>query len=135
MSDAPSDQELVVHAPLPKSRDTEVDRRLRSIWLRCRELGAVKTIEATRLPGMLPEDLRSSRADGGVAALENGTADMQVVLRHAHDVLNLSLMFAAPDDTRTRRLRTGSAVPSGRVEFDRLWTEVAGDERGDSWGR
>ncbi|WP_158852131.1 CATRA conflict system CASPASE/TPR repeat-associated protein [Saccharothrix deserti] len=134
MSDAPTDQELVGHlfAPLADPPDPVVEAGLRAIWARCRDLGAVHPIAATGLPADLPENLRSARPDQAVAALENGTADVQVVLRQSHDVLNLSLVLAVPGDTRARRLRGGSAVPPGWVEFDRIWREVVGRDA-DGW--
>jgi hypothetical protein len=134
MSDAPTDQELVVHlfAPSPDPMDPVVEDGLRAIWARCRDLGAVHAIAVRGLPPHLPRDLRSSRPDEAVAGLENIGSDVQVVLRQSHDVLNLSLVLAVPADTCVRRLRGGSAVPPGWVEFDRVLQEVLGGDT-DGW--
>ncbi|XVS61691.1 CATRA conflict system CASPASE/TPR repeat-associated protein [Actinosynnema sp. CA-299493] len=134
MTVPPTDQELVGHlfAPLADAPDPAVETSLRMIWERCRDLGVVHPVATTGLPAHLPADLRSSRRDEAVAAAENGTADVQVVLRQSHDALNLSLVLAVPADTRSRRLRAGSAVPPGWVEFDRVWREVVGRDA-DGW--
>jgi hypothetical protein len=134
MTATPTDQELVGHlfAPLTDPPDPAIETGLRTIWERCRDLGAVHAIATTGLPAELPDDLRSSRADQAIAAAENDTADVQVVLRQSHDVLNLSLVLAVPADTKARRLRGGSAIPPGWVEFDRIRRDVIGRDA-DGW--
>jgi hypothetical protein len=61
-----------------------------------------------------------------LAAGEDRAADYQVIARRHYDVVNLSMVFAAPLGALSRRLRIGSASPPGWVEFSRWWDELAG---------
>ncbi|MEU4041610.1 CATRA conflict system CASPASE/TPR repeat-associated protein [Streptomyces antibioticus] len=124
------DQELVVHvyAPTDGPHAKAAHRQLQGIWDRCRDrLGMVREIAATGLPAVLPSGPDAMTQGGPVAAIEDRAADHQAVVRREHDVVNLSLVFAAPQDTASRRLRIGSASPPGWVEFDRWWGELAAD--------
>ncbi|HET9255019.1 MAG TPA: CATRA conflict system CASPASE/TPR repeat-associated protein, partial [Pseudonocardiaceae bacterium] len=73
----------------------------------------------------LPLDPRRASPTAAVAAQEDPAADYQTIMRRDHDVINFSMVFAAPADTDSRRLRIGSTSPPGWIEFDRWWTELA----------
>ncbi|MFF3935187.1 CATRA conflict system CASPASE/TPR repeat-associated protein [Streptomyces phaeofaciens] len=125
-----ADQELVVHvyAPTDGPLAKAAYRQIQGVWDRCRDrLGMVQEIPATGLPATLPPDADALTPGRPAAAIEDRAADHQAVVRREHDVVNLSLVFAAPQGTATRRLRIGSASPPGWVEFDRWWAELAAD--------
>ncbi|KAA0940809.1 CATRA conflict system CASPASE/TPR repeat-associated protein [Streptomyces apricus] len=101
-------------------------RQIHGIWNRCRDgLGMVDEVPSTGLPTGLPPGANMLTPGRPVAAIQDRAADYQAVVRREHDVVNLSMVFAAPLDTRSRRLRIGSASPPGWVEFDRWWNELA----------
>ncbi|PSL52111.1 class 3 adenylate cyclase [Saccharothrix carnea] len=127
----PGEQDLVVHvfAPLGGRHARRAGEQVRAIWLRCRELlGVTDPIGGTGLPAEPPASVPTG-LDGALAAAQNEAVDLQLVLRRHHDLLNLSVLFAAP-------ARTGLAsfVPPGWIEFDRWWSEVQGDDVGDLLG-
>jgi hypothetical protein len=122
------DQELVVHlfAPIEGPLAALAYEQTRQIWKRCQHrLGMTGSIPNTGLPTELPEDPRRLPSNRALAAQEDLAADYQAIVRREHDVLNLSMVFAAPLDTPSRRLRIGSASPPGWIEFDRWWDELA----------
>ncbi|WP_329282043.1 CATRA conflict system CASPASE/TPR repeat-associated protein [Streptomyces sp. NBC_01451] len=123
-------QELVVHlyASLDGPFATAGYQQIRGVWERCRDgLGMVGPIAGTGLPDTLPSDAATLVPGRAAAAQEDPAADFQAVVRREHDVVNLSIVFAAPLDTPARRRRIGSASPPGWAEFDRWWTGLASD--------
>lgn len=123
-----ADQELVVHVFGPTDGpDAEAAyRQIRDLWARCRGgLGMVDEVPNTGLATNLPLDAGTLTPGRPAAAIQDRAADYQAVVRREHDVVNLSMVFAAPLDTPSRRLRIGSASPPGWVEFDRWWDELA----------
>jgi len=128
----PVDQELVVHvfAPVEGPHATRAHNQLSAIWAACRDrLGMREPILGTGLPTQLPTDWHQPEPHSSpLAAAEQAGADYQAILRREHDILNLSVVFAPPQDTTTlgsaRRLRIGSAAPPGWIEFNRWWEEV-----------
>lgn len=122
------DQELVVHAaaPLDGPHAARAYEELGQIWSRCRELlGVTEPIPNTGLATTLPTDPRGDAREQALAGAQDRTGDFQLIARRLHDVVNLSMAFAAP--LPPRRIRIGSAVPPGWIEFDRWWREVAAD--------
>ncbi|NUO40847.1 MAG: hypothetical protein HOV82_02300 [Streptomyces sp.] len=125
-----ADQELVVHvfAPTDGPHAKSAYRQIRDVWDRCRDgLGMIDEVPDTGLATALPLDAGTLAPGRAVAAIQDRAADYQAVVRREHDVVNLSMVFAAPLDTPSRRLRIGSASPPGWVEFDRWWDELAAD--------
>lgn len=123
-----ADQELVVHvfAPTDGPHSKRAYHQILGIWDRCRNvLGMVDEIPSTGLPTRLPPDADALKPGRPAAAIEDRAANYQAIVRREHDVVNLSMAFAAPLDTPSRRLRIGSASPPGWVEFDRWWDELA----------
>lgn len=123
-----ADQELVVHvfAPTDGPHAEAAYRQIRSMWDRCRDgLGMVDEVPSTGLPTDLPFDAGTLTPGRPAAAIQDRAADYQAIVRREHDVVNLSMVFSAPLDTPSRRLRIGSASPPGWVEFDRWWEELA----------
>ncbi|MEW2117785.1 CATRA conflict system CASPASE/TPR repeat-associated protein [Streptomyces sp. NPDC005474] len=123
-----ADQELVVHvfAPSDGPQSKVAYRQILAIWDQCRNiLGMVDEIPNTGLPTRLPPGSDALKPGRPAAAIEDRAADLQAIVRREHDVVNLSMVFAAPLDTPSRRLRIGSASPPGWVEFDRWWDELA----------
>ncbi len=82
-------------------------------------------ISHTGLPTCLPTDFEDFPVESAIAGIEDGSADLQAIARRDHDVVNLSIAFASPYDSRARRLRIGSALPPGWFEFDRWWREIS----------
>jgi CASPASE and TPR Repeat-associated protein len=124
------DQELVVHAYAPTDGPlaSQAYQQISAIWSRSRELlGLTGPIATTSLPTALPTDLAAYSGECALAAQEHPTGDFQMIVRRVHDVLNLSIAFAAPLDPPGRQRRTGSALPPGWVEFDRWWDELAAE--------
>ncbi|WP_405725091.1 BN6_48550 family protein [Streptomyces sp. NBC_00028] len=123
-----ADQELVVHvfAPTDGPHAKSAYRQIRDVWDRCRDgLGMIDEVPDTGLATALPLDAGMLAPGRAAAAIQDRAADYQAVVRREHDVVNLSMVFAAPLDTPSRRLRIGSASPPGWVEFDRWWDELA----------
>lgn len=123
-----ADQELVVHvfAPTDGPHAKTAYRQIRDVWDRCRDgLGMIDEVPTTGLATALPLDAGTLAPDRSAAAIQDRAADYQAIVRREHDVVNLSMVFAAPLDTPSRRLRIGSASPPGWVEFDRWWDELA----------
>ncbi|NUR43580.1 MAG: hypothetical protein HOV73_26200 [Streptomyces sp.] len=123
-----ADQELVVHvfAPTDGPHAKSAYRQIRDVWDRCRDgLGMIDEVPDTGLATALPLDAGTLAPGRAAAAIQDRAADYQAVVRREHDVVNLSMVFAAPLDTPSRRLRIGSASPPGWVEFDRWWDELA----------
>ncbi|MFJ6673276.1 CATRA conflict system CASPASE/TPR repeat-associated protein [Actinosynnema sp. NPDC091369] len=123
----PTEQELIVHAfaPLGGRRAGRAFEQVRSIWQRCRDLlGVTHDIAGTALPTEPPTAVGPG-LDEPLAAAQNEAVDIQLLLRRHQDVLNLSLVFAAPVDAGA-----ASFVPPGWIEFDRWWSEVAGENTG-----
>jgi hypothetical protein len=122
------DQELVVHAfaPINGPHAVVAYQQIGEIWDRCQQrLGVAKPIPSTGLPTTLPLDPRRAPPTGAVAAQEDPAADHQAIVRRDHEVISFSMVFAAPVDSDSRRLRIGSISPPGWIEFDRWWTELA----------
>ncbi len=122
------DQELIVHAfaPINGPHAEAAYRQIGEIWDRCQHrLGVAKPIPTTGLPTALPLDPCRASSSAAVAAQEDPAADYQAIVRRDHDVITFSMVFAAPVDTASRRLRLGSTSPPGWIEFDRWWTELA----------
>jgi hypothetical protein len=122
------DQELIIHAfaPIEGPHAATAYEQIREIWNRCHHrLGTTGPIPHTGLPTELPLDPHRTLSNRALAAQEDRTADYQVIARREHDVINFSMVFAAPLDTQSRRLRIGSASPPSWIEFDRWWTELA----------
>lgn len=135
----PVDQELVVHvfAPVQGPHAPRAHDQLATIWAACQnQLGMREPILGTGLPTQLPTGWHEPDPHSSpLAALEHAGADYQAILRREHDLLNLSVVFAPPQDTTAlgsaRRLRIGSAAPPGWIEFDRWW-EGAAEEGTDA---
>ncbi|CAM4438704.1 CATRA conflict system CASPASE/TPR repeat-associated protein [Nocardia ninae] len=128
VEDGLDDQELVVHvfAPLDGPWAEAAEQQLRAIWTRSSEqLGIDRSVGAFGLPSWLPEGRLHSGTGAPLAVAEDRTGDYQMIARRDHDILNFSLVFAAPLDTEGRRLRIGSAVPPGWREFDRWWRQLS----------
>jgi hypothetical protein len=128
----PVDQEFVVHvfAPVEGPYASRAHDQLAAIWAACRHrLGMSEPILGTGLPTELPAGWHEPAPSSPLAALEHAGADYQAILRREHDILNLSVVFAPPQDATApgsgRRLRIGSAAPPGWVEFDRWWEDLA----------
>jgi len=122
------DQELVIHlfAPLDGPNAVRAYSEISEIWHRCYEwLGMTEPVPNTGLRRMLPAQIAELPPNQAVAALEDPAADYQMIARREHDVFNVSLVFASPLDTPSRRLRIGSASPPGWIEFDRWWRELS----------
>jgi class 3 adenylate cyclase len=122
------DQELIIHAfaPIEGPRAAAAYEQISEIWNRCRHrLGTTEPIANTGLPTELPRDPHQTLSNRALAAQEDRTADYQAIVRREHDVVNFSMVFAAPLDTQSRRLRIGSVSPPSWIEFDRWWTELA----------
>lgn len=120
-----TEQDLVVHlfAPAKGPRAAAAHAALHTLWDRAHTLlGMHRPI--LDLPTDLPPDLGTTVAGTTVAAREDRQADFQMVCRRHHDVLNLSLVFAAPLPTGERRRTIGSSVPEGWIEFSRWWDEI-----------
>ncbi len=128
-----TEQEFVAHlyAPVDGPNAALASRQLARIWRRCRsELAMTEPISrslATEPTATWPTELPTEWPSVGeftvVAALQDLGADRQVILRREHDVLNLSLVFAAPIGGE-RVLRLGTAVPPGWVDFARWWEQL-----------
>jgi predicted nucleotide-binding protein len=93
------DQEFVVHlfAPLDGPHAQEAYRQIEHVWVACREqLGMSQQIAG--LPASLPhpEALSGPMAHRLLAIQESQVGIRQAVLRHVHDVLNLSVALAQP---------------------------------------
>jgi predicted nucleotide-binding protein len=102
------DQQLIVHlfAPGEGPRAAASYAALRDLWLGCRQLFLMREpIAGIGLPDQLPGTYRELadsaryRADeeAALAAQERPDADCQAILRRHRDVLNLSLVLAAPE--------------------------------------
>lgn len=126
-----TDQQLVVHAfaPAEGPRAAEAYGQLRAVWARCRELLGV-TVPIPGLPSALPAEVPTAGGQSVLAALEDLAAARQTIIRRHHDVINLSMVFTAPQETSERRRLIGSASPPGWVEFDRWWDELAEEGTG-----
>ncbi|GAB1817682.1 CATRA conflict system CASPASE/TPR repeat-associated protein [Herbidospora sp. RD11066] len=121
------DQELVVHLYAPADGPLAADAltHLGEVWARCRDLlGMTVPIAGIGLPAVFPQVLPLRAGETPFAAQEHPTADFQMIARRLHDVINVSVVFAAPPEASTRRLRSGSASPNGWAEFDRWWDEM-----------
>ncbi|MEV6560244.1 CATRA conflict system CASPASE/TPR repeat-associated protein [Nocardia sp. NPDC051756] len=124
------DQELVAHvfAPLDGPWAATAVQQVRALWARCADqLGIDRPVETCDLPPALPEGRIRSGAATALALAENHTGDLQMIARREHDILNFSVVFAAPMDTEQRRLRIGSAIAPGWREFDRWWRQLSID--------
>lgn len=116
------DEELIVHAffVLDEVTGERPYQRIRAMWEACRPLMG-RPIVGAGLPVHLPADPADlpdeSVVEAVIAGQESAGGDFQAVLRRRHDVLNLSLAFAA-------------ARMLGWAEFERRWEGVlagAGD--------
>ena len=105
MSDPCVDQQLVVHlfAPADGPRAEAAYAALRGLWLGCRQLVLMRDpLRYGGIPHQLPAaygDLTGSAETGPEAVLAaqvRSDADCQAFLRRHHDVLNLSVVLAAP---------------------------------------
>ncbi|MDU0291476.1 CATRA conflict system CASPASE/TPR repeat-associated protein [Saccharothrix longispora] len=118
-----TDQELVVHAFAPlRGKHAERGRtRLLGVWRRSEELlGTTSPVAGIELPTS-PPDVVVPGGPEGLCAAQNAAVDIQLIMRRVHDVLVLSVFFAAPDAPGL-----ASGVPPGWIEFDRWWEEIAG---------
>ncbi|HEX4094109.1 MAG TPA: CATRA conflict system CASPASE/TPR repeat-associated protein [Trebonia sp.] len=102
------DQQLIVHlfAPGEGPRAAASYAALRDLWLACRQLFLMREpIAGIGLPDQLPATYRELagsaryRADeeAALAAQERPDADCQAILRRHRNVLNLSVVLAAPE--------------------------------------
>jgi len=121
-----AEQELVAHlfAPLDGPHAALARQQLLTIWDACgTELRMTEPVPGVAAaPGEIP---LTAGLDGPLAARQDAGADFQAILRREHDVLNLSVVFAAPLDTAARRRRIGSAAAPGWYEFLRWWQTLA----------
>jgi hypothetical protein len=131
----PTDQEFVVHlfAAVDGPHAIRAHDQIAAIWEACRDrLGMNQPILGVHLPMELPTGWRDPITQTvPLAGQEHAGADCQAILRREHDLINLSVVFAPPQDTTplsfARRLRIGAAIPPGWIEFNRWWDEVASE--------
>ncbi|TQS43154.1 CATRA conflict system CASPASE/TPR repeat-associated protein [Cryptosporangium phraense] len=119
------EQELVAHlyAPLDGPHADTAYQQISAIWKRCRsELNMTLSIPGTDLPTDLPE--KFTREGSALAGLQDRVADYQAIVRHEHEVLNLSLVFATPVADHDRKPRIGAAAPLGWREYARWWRQL-----------
>jgi predicted nucleotide-binding protein len=99
------DQQLVIHlfAPAAGPRSETAYAALRQLWLGCRQFFLMRDpLPHGDLPHQMPPRFQDlpGRAETGeeaiVAAQERPDADCQAFLRRHHDVINLSVVLAAP---------------------------------------
>lgn len=135
------DRELVVHAfaLVDGPGGAAGQDQLARLWLDCQQkLGMTAPIVGSGLPIDIPVGWVDGLETVALAALERPGADYQAILRRESGVLNLSVVFASPQDdagaARRRRLRVGSARAPGWVEFDRWWDELVTAGVGDLLG-
>ncbi|WP_305785578.1 CATRA conflict system CASPASE/TPR repeat-associated protein [Symbioplanes lichenis] len=117
------DQEFVAHlyAPLDGPGVEAALAQIEQLWDACRtQLAMTHPIDGTDLPPALPGDPRATR-EGALAGLQDQAVNFQAVLRREHDVLNFSLVMAAPLAPSRRRMRLGAATPPGWYEYARWW--------------
>jgi nucleoside phosphorylase len=122
-----SDEELLVHAFVVMDEFTGDGpyQRVRALWECCRPVMG-RAIVGTRLPVQLPADAADlpdwSVDEAVIAGQESVGGDCQAVLRRRHDILNLSVVFAATlyDQTRSTRIPRRAGVP-GWADFERQW--------------
>lgn len=132
------DQEFVVHlfAPLDGPQAQQAYQEVQRVWLACREqLGMTQQIAG--LPGAaVPPHVAAGAAvtDKVLAVQESQAAIRQAVLRHVHDVVNLSVALAqpAPEGRRPGRRLTAirsTAAPSQRrlgwADYAAMWARAS----------
>jgi predicted nucleotide-binding protein len=124
------DQEFVVHlfAPFDGPRALEAYRQVQRVWLACRDqLGMTQEIAGS--PGLaLPplEAIGSPVTDRLFGVRESHSSVRQAVLRHVHDVLNLSVAMAqpAPEGRRSRPRTHFTAIkPTTAPQRQLSWTD------------
>jgi predicted nucleotide-binding protein len=102
------DQQLVVHlfASAEGSEAEAAYAALRDLWLGCRQFFLMREpIAGTGLPYQMPDTFRELASgtryladeEAALAAQERPNADCQAILRRHRDVLNLSVVLAAPE--------------------------------------
>jgi predicted nucleotide-binding protein len=102
------DQQLVVHifAPGEGPEAETAYAALRDLWLGCRQLFLMREpIAGIGLPHQLPGTYRElagsapylANEEAALAAQERSDAECQAILRRHRDVLNLSVVLAAPE--------------------------------------
>ncbi|MBP2326641.1 nucleoside phosphorylase [Kibdelosporangium banguiense] len=110
------DEELLVHVfvVLDEFTGDRPYQRLRELWENCRPLMG-RAIVGTDLPVHLPADAAELPdgfvAEAVIAGQESVGGDCQAVLRRRHDVLNLSIAFAA----------VGGSRSGAWADFERQW--------------
>jgi predicted nucleotide-binding protein len=124
-----TDQQLVVHlfAPTDGPRAESAYSALRELWLGCRQFFLMRDpLPHGDLPHQLPPSFRDlpGTAETGreavLAAQERGDAECQAFLRRHHDVLNLSVVLATPDQSRWRDLDAQWSFLSSRLTVDMI---------------
>jgi predicted nucleotide-binding protein len=132
------EQQLVVHlfAPADGPRASAAYTALRELWLGCRESFLMEDpLPHGGLPHELPAEYRKlpDAAETGdeavLAAQERPDADCQALLRRHHDVLNLSVVLAAPE--------SAPAPAEGRSrwqDLDARWSFLSGRLTADLLG-
>lgn len=126
MTSPPVEQELVAHvfAPLDGPNAAAAAEQIGLVWEACRtDLGMTQPIVGAGLTGDLPSDARSA-PEGALAGLQDPAVNFQAIVRREHDVLNFSLVMAAPDAPPRRRRAIGAAAPPGWYEQDRWWHKL-----------
>jgi predicted nucleotide-binding protein len=135
VSDSPDvDQQLVIHLFTPTDGPLAEPgyAALRELWLGCRQFFLMRDpLPYGDLPHQLPDSHRvlASRDDEVVlAAQQRQDADCQAILRRHRDVLNLSVVLAAPPGARA------SAGHSWWQDLDAQWSALSGRLTGDLLG-
>ncbi|MFI5958419.1 CATRA conflict system CASPASE/TPR repeat-associated protein [Cryptosporangium sp. NPDC051539] len=124
------EQELVAHlfAPIGGPLAGQAFDQISEIWQRCRsELGMTLSIPGTELSTELPPPDALGAEGDALAGLQDRVADYQAIVRHEHEVLNLSLVFATPVADHHRKPRIGAAAPLGWREYARWWQQLTVD--------
>ncbi|GAA3934298.1 CATRA conflict system CASPASE/TPR repeat-associated protein [Actinoplanes auranticolor] len=122
----PGEQEFVAHvfAPLDGPAADPARRQLDELWQACRtDLGMTQPIVGAGLTGELPTDPRAA-PEGALAGLQDPAVNFQALVRREHDILNLSLVMAAPQAPPERRRGVAAATPPGWWEYARWWRKI-----------
>lgn len=122
------DQELVVHlfAPLDGPHAETAWTQVQAVWTQVRQhLEATQLVPIAGAPEVLPDERIEVGPDRVVACAQNRGANVQIIARRFHDVLNVSLVLAPPLDRIGRPWRT--SIAPGWRDFERWWRSLSVD--------